>query len=454
MTAYEPTWESLERHDLPGWYDDAKLGIFVHWGAYSVPAWAPVSDEVSESGYAEWYPRGMYAEGSDVREYHLEHYGPEFEYGDFLEYWHAEAWDPERWAEFFADVGAGYVVTTAEHHDGITLWDSDVTDWTTVERGPRRDVIGELGRAVRDRGMKFAGSFHGLLNFYDPNNPGLFGHPGLDDKGHPGSEYVEFMNEKLRELIDVTRPDLLWLDGNWKASVEEYRTKETIAYYYEQAANEWGKEVVVNDRLGSGTELRRGDFYTPEYDTFEEISDHKWEAVRGLAGSFGYNRNELDDHYLTVTELVRSFVNIVSKNGNLLINVGPRADGTIPRVQRIRLSGLGDWFVVNREAIVGSIPWVEATDRTADGTSVRYTWNDGSLYATTFGWPDESVTVETGKTGPDTVELLTANGAIDVDWEDGRTVTVTTDARPPADHPGHAYVLRLRGVDHPDRGVQ
>jgi len=450
---YEPTWESLERHDLPQWFDDAKLGIFVHWGAYSVPAWAPVTDDgdVSESGYAEWYPKGMYERDSPVYEHHVETYGEDVEYGDFLERWDAENWDPDRWADFFADeVGARYVVLTAEHHDGIAQWDSDVTDWTTVERGPERDVVGELGRAVRDRGLKFAGSFHALLNFYDPNNPGLYGHPDIDDEGHPGEEYVEFMNEKLRELVDETRPDLLWLDGEWKASAEEYGTKETVAYYYEQAQR-WGKAVAVNDRLGAGEERERGDFYTPEYDSFDEIVDHKWEATRGLAGSFGYNRNEPEHHYLTVTELVRSFVDVVSKNGNLLINVGPRADGTIPEIQRERLSGLGAWLDVNGAAIFGSSPWTHSSATADDGTPVRYTWADGALYATAFGWPDDSLTVRLEESdSPHAVGLLTGSGRIEGDWSTtSEGVRVDVADNPPEDHPGHAYAFRLAGVSRP-----
>jgi alpha-L-fucosidase len=450
MVEYEATWDSLAEHELPAWYDDAKLGIFIHWGAYSVPAWAPVTDDgdVSESGYAEWYVRGMYDEGSDVHEHHVEEWGEDVGYNDFLEMWEAENWDPGRWASFFDDVGANYVVLTAEHHDGIQLWDSDVTEWTSVEKGPGRDVVRELGDEVRDRDMKFAGSFHALLNFYDPNNPGLFGHPDLDDEGHPGPDYVEFMNEKLYELIDETRPDLLWLDGNWKASPEEYGSKETVAHYYEQAANEWGKEVVVNDRLGGGTEQTRGDFYTPEYETFDEVQDHKWEAVRGLAGSFGYNRNEPDHHYLTVAELVHSFLDIVSKNGNLLINVGPKADGTIPEIQRERLQGLGEWLDVNGEAAFGTSPWETPEADVAD-TEARYTWRDGTLYATLFDWPGEDVTLtgDARDVDPETVELLTADGPESVAWEtsDG-DVTVSLAEEPPADHPGVAYVLRLDGV--------
>ncbi|QGA82230.1 alpha-L-fucosidase [Halomicrobium sp. LC1Hm] len=452
MVAYEPTWESLEQHELPDWFDDAKLGIFIHWGAYSVPAWAPVTDdgEVSESGYAEWYVRGMYDEDSDVYDYHRSTYGEQVEYTDFLEQWSADGWDPERWATFFdEEVGARYVVLTAEHHDGIQLWDSDVTDWTTVERGPNRDIVGELGAAVRDRDMKFAGSFHGLLNFFDPDNPGLFGHPDVDDEGHPGPEYVEFMNEKLTELIDETRPDLLWLDGNWKADTEAYGTKETVAYYYEQAAEEWDKEVAVNDRLGAGEEQTHGDFYTPEYETFDERQEHKWEATRGLGGSFGYNRNEPEHHYLSVEELVHSFVDIVSKNGNLLINVGPRADGTIPAVQKERLRGLGEWLAVNGDAIYGTTYWERAADTVASSTDVRYTWKDGTLYATLFDWAiGEQTLFEDGPdVTPASVSLLTASGREPVDWQhaDG-TVTIDFDANPPSDHPGVAYTLTLQDV--------
>ncbi|MFC6964242.1 alpha-L-fucosidase [Halocatena marina] len=188
MSEYEPTWESLGSHELPNWFSDAKLGIFIHWGVYSVPAWAPTGAEIggeNASPYAEWYPYYMYEEGSPTMEYHEETYGEEVEYADFIENFTAENWDPDGWASLFDDIGAGYVVLTGEHHDGFPLWDTHYTKYNAVEMGPERDLVGDLAEAVRDQGLRFAASYHANYNYYQPGFDGQFGHPDYE-KGGPG----------------------------------------------------------------------------------------------------------------------------------------------------------------------------------------------------------------------------------------------------------------------------
>ncbi|MFB6136742.1 MAG: alpha-L-fucosidase [Halobacteriaceae archaeon] len=462
MTEYEATWDSLDRHETPAWFRDAKLGIFIHWGIYSVPGWAPGEeghDPDLSSDYAEWYPNYMYEEGSPFREYHLEHYGADVEYIDFLEDWQAERWDPDRWADRFEDVGAGYVVMVGEHHDGFPLWDSHYQRYNTADMGPERDLVGELGEAVRERDLKYAVSNHGNLNYYQPGFEGQYGHPAVEDEDTPpGPEYVHFMNAKLYEIVRKYDTDMLWFDLP-KARSDDLHVKELIADFYNRAA-ERGKEVAVNDRssldavgtvIDTGDDEWHGDFETPEYAVFDEVRDTVWESVRGIGRSFGYNRAEDDADHIARDELIHSFVDIVSKNGNLLLNVGPRADGTIPEPQLDRLRALGDWLDVNGDAIFGTRPWAVAEDRVAE-TELRYTWREGTLYVTLLEYP-ESGTVTTSipahvtLSGTADGHLLTAAGERAVGVDVGRgTVTLDLGERP--DHE-YAWSVALADVPNP-----
>ncbi|MFB6173895.1 MAG: alpha-L-fucosidase [Halobacteriales archaeon] len=467
MDADEPTWDSLDAHPVPDWFHDAKLGIFVHWGAYSVPAWAPKNADITAenaSPYAEWYPYYMYESGSPTDEYHREEYGDDVAYEDFLDRWSADEWDPERWADLFAEVGARYVVLTGEHHDGIPLWDCDYTEHDAVSRGPERDLVGDLAAAVRDRGLRFGASYHANYNYYQPGFDGPDGHPtfGREPLGaeetRPGPEYVDFMNAKHRELIRKYDPDILWFDTP-TADSDHLRAKELIAEFYEDAAAD-DREVVVNDRAaadaagttidgGRHPEAAHGDFVTPEYHTFDAVSDHKWEACRGIGRSFGYNRAEDAEDHLSGGELVRTFVDVVSKNGNLLLNVGPKADGTIPDLQREPLAELGEWLDVHGEAMFGSRPWVVAEDDRSD-LPVRYTWREGALYATAFEWPDDTLALSHPTSATDReAELLTADGPVPCETTADRDgVSVSLPSEP--DHE-HAYVVRFEGVEHPEQ---
>lgn len=376
--AYKPTWESLDKHEVPEWYKDAKFGIFIHWGIYSVPAWAPKGE------YSEWYPDYMQDPDNPVYQYHRETYGDNFKYESFIPMWKAENWDPEEWANLFEQAGAKYVVPVGEHHDGFPLWDSSITDWNAAHMGPKRDIIGELGVAVREQGMKYGPSYHALFNSYTPKYSAP--HPDFFS-----DNYITFMNAKLKELIDKYKPDLMWLDGDWDHTPEAFKTKEMVAYYYNQAQT-WNKEVVVNDRLG---EVRgeKGDFYTQEYDydTIDELIDHKWENTRGIANSFGYNQNEPIEDYQSVEELVETLVDNVSKNGNLLLDVGPKADGTITDTQKERLLGIGKWLDINGEAIYGTRSFVKPED-TSNGIDIRYTVKAENLYVIMLDWPEDDIT--------------------------------------------------------------
>lgn len=400
---YEATYESLAQHDAPEWFHDAKLGIFIHWGVYAVPAWAPRGE------YAEWYPARYNEPGTPTYRHHTETYSREVEYEDFVSDFRAENWDPERWARLFRDAGARYVIPVAEHHDGFPMWDSRYTEWDAADKGPKRDIIGDLAQAVRAHEMRFGASYHAMLNYYTPKYSGP--HPA-----YLTEDYVRYMNTKARELIDAYHPSILWLDGDWKGTPERFHSKDLIAYYYNQA-RERDQAVAVNDRWGRARG-KRGDFYTQEYeyDVIDRLIGHKWENTRGMAQSFGYNANEPPEDYMSLDALVDLFVDNVSKNANLLLNVGPKADGTIPEVQRTLLRGLGDWLDVHGEGIYGTRPWVEATGTTVeDSLRVRFTRKEDTIYAFLLDEPSSStITISRLRPGENTtVRLLGRSEPLD-----------------------------------------
>jgi alpha-L-fucosidase len=377
---YEPTWESIDSHPLPRWFDDAKIGIFIHWGIFSVPAWAP------RGKYAEWYPNDMRIAGGPTYEYHRSTYGPDFAYRDFIPMFRAERWDPDHWAQLFRDAGARYVVPVGEHHDGFPLWNTATTRWNSARMGPRRDIVRELGAATRSLRMRYAPSYHQLLNYYAPEY----------DAPHPlylSDGYVErWMLPQLHELVEKHEADMLWLDGDWMATAETFRTKELTAWYYNRAHRR-GREVLVNDRLGQ-VRSQHGDFYTAEYDyNSDQGIEHKWENTRGCGASFGFNRNEPPEDYMTAPELLELLVKSVAYWGNLLLNVGPAADGTINDIQRELLRAMGRWLETNGDGIYGTRFWREQESETREGHTLYYTAKESDVYAFVVGRPGPRVTL-------------------------------------------------------------
>jgi alpha-L-fucosidase len=437
---YQPTWESLDTHPLPDWFDDAKLGIFIHWGIFSVPAWAPRGD------YAEWYPERMRNPSNPTYDYHRRTYGADFKYRDFIPMFKAEKWDPDEWAELFRSAGAGYVVPVGEHHDGFPLWRTRTTEWNSVTMGPKRDILRELGAAVRAEKMHYAPSYHQLLNYYAPEY----------DAPHPdylSDKYLrEWMLPQMRELVEDIGTEMLWLDGDWMNPPEDFRTKEFVAWYYNRALAR-GEEVLVNDRLGM-VRSEHGDFFTQEYDyDTGQGPAHKWENTRGCGLSFGYNKAEPLEDYMTIGQLVTMFVDNVANWGNLLLNVGPRADGTINDVQVNLLKGLGRWLEVNGEGIYGTRVWKVQRGMTADGIDVRYTTkNDGDeVYAFLLSRPGRSVSLPAADLPPafrrgDQVRILGHHGR--VPWRhEGDRVVLDVPARALSDQPVHTVLFRRERRD-------
>ncbi len=340
----QPTWESLNQRGYPQWFQDAKLGIFIHWGLYSVPAYA------SKEGYGEWFYRGLMqkdVERMRIMSYYADTTKPVFDqYKELTKYWHAELWNPEEWADLFKYAGAKYVVLVTKHHDGFCLWDSQYQpEWNGVTSGPHRNIVEDLNKAVRQQGLRM-GFYYSLPEWTNPR------HIWMVDPDNEIGDYVDnYMVPQFKELVTRYKPDLLFSDGDWNNTAEQLRSQELISWYY----NTVGPDAIVNNRWGNGT---KHGFLTPEYSAGIANTEVPWAECRGLGRSFGLNRNEDLDNYMTDKELIQYFVELVAHGGGLTLNVGPNADGTIPLIQQERLRSLGRWMLFNSSAIYGTRPYV------------------------------------------------------------------------------------------------
>jgi alpha-L-fucosidase len=388
-TQYEPTWDSLKRHQPPQWYQDAKLGIFIHWGLYSVPAWAPTTGELGKvdwktwfrnNPYAEWYLNSLRIKGSPTYEHHIKTYGADFDYYQFMPMFtkaHAQ-WDPASWADLFKKTHARYVVLTTKHHDGFTLWPSQTQNPKTP--GKRytsdRDLVGELTTAVRASGLKMGLYYSGGLDWTFTSEP-IVDRETLMARVPQSEEYARYAGAHYGELIHKYQPAVLWNDINYPKAG---KIPELFADYYNTVP-----DGVIDNRFG----VDFSDFTTPEYAKYDKITEKKWEACRGLGFSFGYNKNEGPGVVIEPDKLVALLVDIVSKNGNLLLNIGPKADGTISDIQLDRLHKLGAWLDVNGEGLFETRPWVRA-QATQGKPDVRFTQKGGSLYAFVLDRPADT----------------------------------------------------------------
>jgi len=409
---FQPTWDSLKQYEVPKWNQDAKFGIFIHWGVYAVPA-----------AGSEWYPRNMYNKDNPLFEHHKKTWGDQSEFGykNFIPMFKAEKWNPDAWAELFQRAGARYVVPVAEHHDGFAMYDSSVTKWNSVNMGPKRDICGELAKAVRKRGMKFGVSSHYAWNWryyfisdeFDNSNPeysGLYNIPH-DPKTPASPEFIEHWYNRTKELIDKYQPDLFWFDFGFCYPEFEQGRKEIAAYYYNKAI-EWNKGVVLNYKRwtkpadgvtkvafpdGAGTlDLER--------EKSPRIREFFWQTDTSISEkSWGYIDN---DTFKSPDTLVDDLVDIVAKNGCLLLNVGPRPDGTIPQEAKDVLLAIGGWLKINGEAIYNTRCWKifgegptgvaeghlsESKNKAFTSEDIRFTRKGTALYAITLDWPKDGV---------------------------------------------------------------
>ena len=439
---YLPRPESIAEHRAPEWFEDAKLGIFVHWGLYSVPAWAPPSGTHADMGprewvwnkaYAEWYMNSMHLEGSPTWKHHVAAWGGDFDYYDFAARWNEalRGWDPEAMAARFADAGARYVVLTTKHHDGFTLWPSRVANPNLPDGVPEvaRDVVGELTRAVRGRDLKMGLYYSGGLDWTFYRTP-IADEAHMMDTVPQGLDYAAYADGHLRELVYRYRPSVLWNDISYP---RQGNLLEILANYYNLVPG-----GLVNDRWGRAGV---GDFATSEYEKARALRAGKWEACRGMGFSFGYNQAEDERHTLGLDAIVDLLADVTSKNGNLLLNVGPMADGTLPPLQAERLRGLGRWLRANGEAIYGTRPWTRAEGATAEGVPVRFTRKEGIVYAILLDRPPgTSATFRDLPVAPGSrVELL--GSASPLVWERrGADLVVQLPAAVPGEH---AFPLRI-----------
>jgi alpha-L-fucosidase len=480
---FRPDWGSLSHWEVPAWYKDAKFGIFIHWGVYSVPAFG-----------SEWYPRQMYLQGTPENKHQIEKYGPlaKFGYKDFIPMFKAEHYDPEAWAQLFKEAGAKYVVPVFEHHDGFQMYDSDLSDWTAKKMGPKRDLAGDLAKAVRAEGLHLGASSHRVEHDWfmdggreidsdvnDPKYASFYGpaqvriQDGKEAQGsnlsqdwtYVSSAYCEDWLARSAEIVKKYHPDFIFFDW-WigQPSVRPYLAK-FAAYYYNESQKNGPVGIIsykwVDMQEHSGLlDIERGQL--------PDIRPQYWQTDTSVSNkSWGYIEH---DTFKTPIFIIDQLADVVSKNGNLLINVGPRSDGTIPDEVKQVLKAVGGWLRINGDAIYGTRPWKsygEGPTQVAAGSfhdsdtkpytaeDFRFTTKGNNLYAIELGWPQsgEAVIHALGTTGLGSqhiegVEMLGSEAKVKFDQQsDGLHITVPAK---PAGEAAYVYRIRLDGPAQSD----
>lgn len=435
---YSANWASLDARAVPQWFKDAKLGIFIHWGVYSVPAWAPVGKEYAVySKYSEWYWNRLVTDSSKVgkafRNYHNTTYGPHFKYQDFAPMFKAELFNPDQWADIFKKAGAQYVVLTSKHHDGFALWPSAQSwNWNAADIGPHRDLAGDLTDAVKAKGLHM-GFYYSLYEWFNP----LY-------KADVNKYVSEHMMPQLKDLVLRYKPDIIWPDGEWEHPSDTWKSTEFLAWLYNESPVK--NSVVVNDRWGKETRSKHGGYYTTEYDIVhdEDASkkkfDHPWEECRGIGGSFGYNRNESLGDYETSDAVIHMLVQKVARGGNLLLDIGPDADGTIPVIMQQRLADLGAWLTTNGEAIYGTTAGPQSPAK-----DVFITQKNKDLYLVLTAAPDKLITLNLAH-APLKATLLGSDKKVSYSFSKGKCVINPGSIYPNLPSGGYAWVVKLEGA--------
>ncbi|OQV20299.1 Alpha-L-fucosidase [Hypsibius exemplaris] len=345
---YDPTWASLDTRPLPNWFDESKLGIFIHWGVYSEIGY--------NSEWVWWYWKGW--REPIVMRYFAENFPPDMTYADFAATFRAAFFDPVEWADLIAKSGAKYVVLTAKHHEGYTLWPSNHSfNWNSMDVGPHRDLVGDLAAAIRSRTDLHFGLYHSLFEWFHP----LY----LQDKA-AGWATQDFVRSKtlpeLYEIVNSYKPEVIWSDGDWEAPFTYWNSTEFLAWLYNDSPVK--NTVLVNDRWGNGMACNHGGYYTCQ-DKYNPgvLQPKKWENCMTLDDqSWGYRRNIREIDVLPMADLIGMLAATVSCGGNFLLNIGPSGDGTIPAIFQERLRQLGQWMDINGEAIYKTVPWSRQND--------------------------------------------------------------------------------------------
>ncbi|HOJ67847.1 MAG TPA: alpha-L-fucosidase [Candidatus Hydrogenedentes bacterium] len=398
---YQPTWESLDKRPNPQWFEDAKFGIFIHWGVYSVPSWGP------KGKYSEWYWHDMQDPNGETWKFHVKTYGEKFKYQDFAPMFKAELYDPNQWADVFARSGAKYVVCTSKHHEGFSMWpDPNNWNWNAMDIGPHRDLLGELVEAVRARGLRM-GFYYSFYEWFNP----LY--------RSDVHRYVDqYMLPQMKDLVTRYKPDIFWPDGEWEHPSKVWRSTEFLAWLFNESPAP--KDIAINDRWGKDCRDRHGGFATPEYEFREKngllTGKGLFEECQGMGRSFGYNRNETPDEYRSATELLHLLIGTVARGGNLLLDIGPGADGRIPDIMQERLLEMGQWLQVNGDAIYATDRWADAPEM----EHVKFTRKGDSFYAICLQWPGRNLSI------PNTLGAKEA-AAVMLGMEGDLAVSVTGD---------------------------
>jgi alpha-L-fucosidase len=463
-------WASLNSRPTPSWFTDAKFGIFIHWGVYAVPSWSVTAQH--SGSYSEWYwMRIMETNKNRVaayRNFHDQNFGADFNYMDFAPLFKAELFDPEFWAKTFVDSGARYVVLTSKHHDGYCLWPNQDANrswgrpWNSVDVGPKRDLLGDLTTAVRKQGLKM-GIYYSLYEWFNP----LW----LED---PKRYAVEHMHPQFKDVVTRYAPSIIFSDGEWDIPSSDWKSPELLAWLFNESPSR--ADVVINDRWGKKERHQNGGYFTTEYGAGLPDATHPWEENRGMGYSFGYSRTEQLKDYRTGQELIWMFTDLVSRGGNLLLDIGPAADGTIPVIMQERLAQMGEWLRVNGEAIYGTTSWKKTCQWTegqqpqhdnkrdqakydimklagmkpVDGQARKqafFTVKGDTLYAIMPNWPGKTLTLTGVKPGKNAViQMLGVPGNLKFKASNGSLVIdipqLTIDQLPCQ----HAWTLKITSV--------
>ncbi|KAI9452853.1 alpha-L-fucosidase [Russula earlei] len=452
----QPNWSSLQAYyTVPAWYTGAKFGLCMHWGLYSVPAY-----------HNEWYEKHMYGSPA-IAAWHVQHFGLQdtFGYKNFIPLFTADQFDPEAWATLFQQSGARFFMPACQHHDGFALWDSKVTPYNSMQMGPHRDLIGELAIAVRKRGLKFGFTNHQVENFQFINPPkemldrmkaakaDLFDPAWVNfyhvaDRSDSACKafLVDWFNRNV-ELINKYQPDMLWFDNGIDQRFLDPMKLMVAAYYY-NTAKQWGKEVSLNTKKAafapSGTNIATiGSVLDFEGRGPSGIRTGVWDVDTQIGSTWGYTTGM---KVAGAGAIVTRLIDIVSKNGTMMLNISPKADGTIPAEQQETLLGVGRWLKTNGDAIFDTHNWIKAREEGANGNKIYFTVKAGALYAIITGkWPAGVVTINSlpasiGKVAG--VTLLGNNGKLAFS-QDANGLTVTLPANPPCDI---AWTLQITGL--------
>jgi len=454
--SYQPNWESLDSRPVPQWFKDSKFGIFIHWGVYAVPGWS------TKGNYAEWYQQGLQTNDTARQKFHKAKFGNRTYY-DLANDFKAELFNPDEWAKVFEHSGAKYIVLTSKHHDGFTLWPSKEADktwgfkWNAVDIGPKRDLLGDLFKAVRKTSVH-AGMYYSLYEWFNP----LW----KADKNKYAAEHAW---PQMKDLINTYQPDVFWTDGDWEASPETWKSQQFLTWLFNESPVK--DKIVVNDRWGDGVRFKHAGIYTPEYQPELDFEDHYWEESRGMGYSYGYNREEDAWDYNSSQSLVLQLIDKVSRGGNFLLDIGPDEHGKIPPIMQERLLQIGEWLKINGEAIYNTTRWKEHSqwsegnreykDRSGDmllkitvdpdpGYAVKeffytYNANTNSLYAIFPKYPDNKKLVlkDINPSASTTISFLSTKEKLNWHQQGENVVIDLPDYNPNKIKSSYAFAVKI-----------